>query len=70
MDKSAGLVGGENRWPMQLDTKDPEAVAEFTLSLGYAADDVVNTLVKRCTLDRITARRIVDAAVLNKGGPR
>lgn len=68
MDKTTGFGCREKRWPIALDTKDPEAVAEFTLGLGYGADDVVNTLVKRCSLDRITARRIVDAAALNQGG--
>lgn len=52
--------GRRNRWPLDLDTRDPEGVADFTLGLGYSREDVVNTLVKRCSLDRQTAQRIVD----------
>lgn len=70
MDKNLGVVGAKNRQLIPLNVKDPEAIAAFAVGLGYSADDVVNTLVARCTLDQVTARRIVDAAVLNEGGPR
>lgn len=59
-------AGREKRWPLDLDTRDPEQVASFTLGLGYDADKVVNTLVERCKLDRITARQIVDRIAQNQ----
>ncbi len=60
-----GSGGREKRWPLDLDTNDPEAVADFTLGLGYERDKVVNMLVERCMLDRFTARRIVDDVARN-----
>lgn len=51
----------ENWKPLGFDTHDPEAIADFSLGLGYEPEDVVNTLVKRCNLDRMTARRIVES---------
>lgn len=54
-----GSGGGENRWPLDLDTRDPEGVASFCLGLGYSAESVVNAIVARCNVDRITARGIV-----------
>lgn len=65
-----GVYGGRRkRWPLDLDTHDPESIASFTLGLGYDEESVVTTLVKRCNLDRITARSIVrDVAHKPLGG--
>lgn len=60
IDKSRDRGGRKKRWPLDLDTRDPEGVADFTLGLGYSHESVVNTLINRCSLDRITANRIVD----------
>lgn len=68
MTNNNSVSGGrENRWPLGIDHRDPEAFADFGLSLGYDADDVVKTLVSRCNLDPITARRIVESVARNQG---
>jgi hypothetical protein len=67
-NKSPG-GGRENPHPLGLDTKDPEGIASFGLYLGYDEDNIVQGIVERCNLDRITARRIVkDAARNNQMG--
>jgi hypothetical protein len=61
-------VGGANRWPVALDDRDPKGIASFCLGLGYHFDTVVNTVVERCNLDRITAVRIVSEQAQQQGG--
>jgi hypothetical protein len=54
---------------MSLDFSDPEGVADFYLTLGATKYEVVNTLVISCSLDRVTAARIVaDVANYRPGG--
>lgn len=70
MNSDGIRVGGKNRgrWPTALDPSDPEGIADFLLGLGYDREKVVNTLCDRCSLDRITARRIVTDVVQQQGG--
>lgn len=66
--RDRGSPGRRNRWPLNLDTRDPEGVADFTLGLGYTEEQVVTALVKRCSLDRQTAQRIVENVARNQVG--
>lgn len=74
MSKDRGQGGAKNHssWPLGFDTHDPEGAAAFCLGLGYPEDDVVNTLVEQCNVDRITARLTVREYVRNQqqGGQR
>lgn len=51
-----------------INPRDPEQAAGFLIRMGYDRDNVVNSLVSACNVDRITARRIVDAQLPNTGG--
>lgn len=62
---ASGSRGRRNRWPLNLDTRDPEGVADFTLGLGYTQEQVVTALVQRCNVDWQTARRIVEDVARN-----
>lgn len=68
-----GRVSGAGEIRHTLDglasMRDPGEIAVFCLGLGYEEDNVVNTLVRHCRLDRLTAQRIVaDAALPLQGG--
>lgn len=68
MDNNPVRGGRQSRFPLDLDTRDPEQSAGFLIRMGYDADNVVNALVQHCRIDRITARRIVDAQRSTEGG--
>lgn len=50
---------------LDIDLTDPRATASFLLRLEFSVDSVVTAVERRCRIDRITARRIVDDAARN-----
>lgn len=67
VNKERDLGGRKNRWPLGFDHHDPEGWAEFSLGLGYEPESVVESLVARCNVDLLTARRIVADVARQKG---
>jgi hypothetical protein len=66
-DKESIRGGRKNRWPLGFDIHDPEGWAEFALGLGYEPDNVVKSLVEKCNVEPLLARRIVADVARDKG---